>query len=108
MINIYCLPRNHHPFYVGATVLTLKARVHNHVSEINNYTGRQRSEKQLFLMKMKEEGLRPIPMLLRQVDINEVDFYEFYYYQMFVDNGFKMYQLPPKKDYQKKNTSYIY
>lgn len=108
MINLYCLvdPRTSKPFYVGITVCRLNSRLSGHIAEIKAYQGRHRSEKQEFLREMVESGVRPTIQLLRQVSLNETDFYEFFFYEMFIKQGYKMYQWPPSQDYKRKNTAY--
>lgn len=94
MINIYCLidPRNNKPFYVGATIQPIETRLSGHISEIGTYSQKYRSDKMVCIAQLMNIGKRPKVRLLLSTSIYAVDFYEYFFYLMFIHQGYDLYQ----------------
>lgn len=105
MIKIYILidPENSYPFYVGATTVDLKERLSGHLTSYN-YIGVKNSyvkDRSDLIFELKKACLKPDILLIKEVAIQDVDYYEKYYYNLFSSNGFKLIQDSSKFTYGK-------
>lgn len=92
-IKIYCLidKSNNHPFYVGATKRDLKQRLSGHKTELVTYKHcLDIHEKWLFMVDLIKNGTGPEIILLHECTLYDADFYEYFFYKMFVQHGYKM------------------
>lgn len=109
MIKIYCLvdPRNNKPFYVGATKTLLKNRLSGHISAAfsfneNIYTAKFSASKKHYLIKeLINSGIRPNIHQLYTCDIYSVDYYEQFFHELLVSQGFELFNSYLSFDYTK-------
>lgn len=103
MVSIYCLvdPRNNRPFYVGATRSKLNNRLSGHlvtakdsIKYHNPYSQDKTALNKgiLFLEIMRKTGKKPRIVELLRVQSIEADHYEKFFYLMFKNQGFILFQ----------------
>lgn len=104
MANIYCLvdPRTDKPFYVGATISPLNKRLCGHISESKITHHHTTSKKILFMRGILSTGQRPRIELLQIVDTCVIDEYEIFFYNMFLAQGFELFQFSHTFNHQNK------
>lgn len=109
MIQIYCLvdPRTKCPFYVGATVVRLKNRLSAHIHEAVNFRpnkyGMQYTthKKHSLILELNKIGIKPIIDLLYTCTIHSVDYYEQFFNQMLINQGFELFNVTHHFNYSK-------
>lgn len=104
MIKIYCLvdPRTNSPFYVGATMNKVKARLCSHISELSGYPPENWSKKMQFVCEIIRSGEKPVAKTLAVVFLKDVDYYESFFYNLLIELGFKLLQKPHAFYYKSK------
>ena len=103
MISIYCLinPIDGKPFYVGATKFELRLRLFGHIGYANSCPKNGGNEKNVLILDLIKNGLRPEIKWLHSTDIHGVDYWENYFYTMLSNQGFCLLQRVPKGQYKK-------
>jgi len=104
IVSIYALVNlvTQEPFYVGATISDLKKRLQQHLARLTSRPGEtiQRRRK---LMKLLIKSKTPSQiMLLTTCQRIEADYYESYYYNLFVSAGFDLIQSSHSFQYTKQ------
>lgn len=94
MIQIYCLinPHNNRPFYVGATKLDLSNRLSVHITESKSILPIYWNRKHYLMNYLISTNKRPRIRLLYTCSLIEVDYYEEFFYKMFISQGFRLLQ----------------
>lgn len=93
-IKIYCLvnPVNEYPFYVGATNGNLNVRLSAHLSEVAGdlfyYWFSPPGLKHYVLREFIDRGIKPTIVLLHTCTIHDVDYYERFFYNLLISQGF--------------------
>lgn len=95
-------PRDNKPFYVGVTILKINMRLGGHISELKTYPECNYTTKMSFIHGIMKEGKKPRIRLLKVVPLPEVDYYEHFFYSMFIHQGFILIQKPTAFSYSKK------
>lgn len=111
MYKLYCLvdPRNNKPFYVGVTKCKLPTRLCQHVKEVE-YGCFRLTGKQQLMNDIKLSGKKVRIRLIFATDLPSVDFYENFFYDMFISQGFTLFQRKSSFNYAQKekiNLRYI-
>jgi len=103
-INIYALinPINNEVFYVGATKHPINIRLGGHLSSnFSDYKTGVVVDRVNLINAIQEKGKNPEIRLLKEVPLDEVDFYEKYYYDYYVSHGCNLLQDGTKFGYNK-------
>lgn len=100
-VNIYCLidPRTGSPFYVGATRKKISIRLSEHKTAYASGKG-VLAKKYNFIRAMIKEGFTPEVKLLRIVEHEKSDHYEYFYIRKFLRKGFDLIQIYDRCQYQ--------
>ncbi len=104
MIRIYCLidPRTTLPFYVGATKTRITSRLSGHLNEIKAYPSKYWNDKHRFINEIKETGYKVQVRLLQECSLHDADYYERFFYDLFISYGYTLLQSPPSHNYKMK------
>jgi len=104
MYNIYCLVNSldNKPFYVGVTVLKIHLRLCGHLSELKTYPVCNYNQKMTFIADIIANGGKIRTRLLKTVPLHEVDYYEQFFYNMLLGQGFTLINRPTSFCYSKK------
>jgi hypothetical protein len=112
LVKIYALlnPIDHNVFYVGATTSELKIRLSAHCSRycyIDNRPtfGKKKAD---YIYNLKEYNAVPEIMLLEEVNFEDVDRTEEFYYFLFKSYGFTLIQDSKAFNYTKKSGNIYY
>lgn len=107
-IKIYALsnPEDKSVFYVGATSGTLKERLAGHLSTkrtdcISGYI----KDRISFINNLVENGNIPEILLLKEVPLEETNYYEEFYYKSYLEKGSILIQDPTKFNYFKDRSN---
>lgn len=103
MVNIYCLvdPRNDYPFYVGATIKTIRERCMQHCCGLNKVINWRPQrfypldlKKKLLINEIFLAGFKTNVVLLAQVSDEVAHIYEAYFYNILNNQGYALFQYP--------------
>lgn len=104
MYNIYCMihPDTKRPFYVGATKTSIYNRLSWHMRDARRGDSKWWNEKDRFIAHILHYNKTPKARLLKIVSLNEVDFYEEFFYRLLKQQGFTLLQKESGFLYKKK------
>lgn len=106
MINIYCLinPINNKPFYVGATKGRLSYRLYCHVKESANPLYNH-TMKAIVINEIIDRGYKVKIDLLLSCHLTASDFYEKFFYDMLLMQGYSLVNYPSQFFYYSQRTN---
>lgn len=107
-VSIYGLvnPIDESIFYIGVTSMTLKSRLDSHISirKLIYKTGIEQ-ERVNYISQIIKNGFSPKIILLKEVEFKESDYYERYFYNIYLQKGCYLIQDSQKFNYHKSKVT---
>lgn len=94
---VICDPRNNSPFYVGKTAFSLEGRLYCHITSSKYKNTSITGLKNNMIQSIISDGMMPKIELLKITNIPIMGaYYESYFYNKFLIEGYSMLQMPLK------------